>query len=75
MTLGRLRGLLLRFVRRRPLTIVAGLALVIPAAWVEMSGRFGTWWLEGLALIVAASGIALIWTGLTGAQPDWIDKG
>ena len=75
MALGRLRGLLLRFVRRRALTIVAGLVLVIPAAWAEMSGRFGAWWIEGLALVVAATGIALVWTGLTGAQPDWIDKG
>jgi hypothetical protein len=74
MALGRLRGLLLRFVRRRALTMTTGLALVIPAAWAESSGRFGAWWVEGLALVVAATGLALIWTGLTGAQPVWVDR-
>jgi len=73
MSLRRLRGMILRLVRRRALAITVGLALVIPAAWVEFSGQFDAWWIEGLALVVAATGVAILWTGLTGAAPDWID--
>jgi hypothetical protein len=75
MPLRRLRGVILRLVRRRALAIAVGLALVVPAAWVEFSGRFDTWWMEGLALVVGATGLAIFWTGLTGAAPDWIDDG
>lgn len=52
-----------------------GLALAVPAAWLEFSGRFGGWWVEGLALVVGATGAAIFWTGLTGAAPDWVDDG
>ena len=75
MALGRPRGFLLRLVRRRTLAMTTGLALAVPAAWVEFSGRSGAWWVEGLALIVGATGIAIFWTGLTGPSPDWIDDG
>ena len=71
--LRRLRGVLLRFVRRRGAVIVAGLALTVPAAWVEFSGRFDAWWVDGLALVVGATGLALLWSGLTGVPPDWIE--
>jgi hypothetical protein len=73
MALRRLRGALLRLVRRRGLAILVGVALVAPAAWVEFSGRYGAWWLEGLALVVGATGLAILWTGLTGVSPDWVD--
>ena len=73
MALGRARGALLRLVRRRPLAIFVGLALVAPAAWVEFLGDFSAWWINGLALVVGASGLALFWTGLTGPSPDWLD--
>jgi hypothetical protein len=53
------------------MTIVTGVALAVPSAWAEFSGRFDAWWVEGLALVVGATGIALIWAGLTGGQPDW----
>jgi hypothetical protein len=69
----RTRGVVLRLVRRRRLAIVVGAALVVPAAWVEFSGRFGSWWVEGLALIVGATGVAILWTGLTGISPDWTE--
>jgi len=44
-----------------------------PAAWVEFSGRFEAWWVNGLALVIGASGLAIFWTGLTGPSPDWLD--
>ena len=74
MALRRARGIVLRIVRRRAVAVLVGLALVLPAAWVEFSGRYDAWWIEGLSLVVGATGIALLWTGLTGASPDWIDE-
>jgi hypothetical protein len=73
MSLRRVRGGLLRFIRRRSLAIVTGLALIVPAAWVEFSGRVMPWWAGGVALIAGATGAALLWTGIVGAAPDWID--
>jgi len=70
----RLRGSILRLVRRRVLAIAVGLALALPAAWVEFSGRYGAWWIDGLALVIGATGLAIFWTGLTGARPDWVDR-
>jgi hypothetical protein len=69
----RVRGVLLRLVRRRWLACVIGLAMVAPAAWVEFSGCCGAWWVEGLSLLFGATGVALVWTGLTGVRPDWIE--
>ena len=71
----RLRGVVLRLVRRRALAIAIGVALAAPAAWVEFSGRYDAWWVDGLSLVVGATGLALFWTGLTGVSPDWIDDG
>ncbi|HZP48531.1 MAG TPA: hypothetical protein VFB07_08355 [Vicinamibacterales bacterium] len=73
MTLRKLRGALLRFVRRRGLAMAVGAALAAPAAWIEFSGRADVWWLEGLALVVGATGLALFWTGLVGVAPDWTE--
>ncbi len=70
----RVRGALLRLVRRRALSAALGLALAAPAAWVQFSGRFGAWWVEGLSLVAGATGLALIWTGIAGLGPDWIDE-
>jgi hypothetical protein len=76
----RLRGSVLRLVRRRTLAIALGLCLVLPAAWVQLSPsslfptRYDTWWLNGLSLVVGATGLALFWTGLTGVAPDWLDE-
>jgi hypothetical protein len=70
----RVRGSLLRLVRRRALSTALGFALAAPAAWVQFSGRFGVWWVEGLSLVAVATGLALIWTGVAGLGPDWIDE-
>jgi hypothetical protein len=71
--LKRLRGATLRLVRRRRLSIACGSVLIAPAAWVEFIARDPAWWLQGLALVVGGTGIALAWTGITGASPDWIE--
>jgi hypothetical protein len=73
MVLRRARGILLRLVRRRAAAIIVGLSIVAPAAWVEFSGRFGAWWVEGLSLVAGATGLAIFWTGLTGPHPDWVE--
>ena len=70
----RVRGAVLRLVRRRTLSAVLGFALAAPAAWVQFSGRFGVWWVEGLSLVAGATGLALIWAGIAGLGPDWIDE-
>lgn len=69
----RIRGAVLRLVRRRALSVALGLALAVPAAWVQVSGR-GPWWVEGLSLVAGATGLALIWTGIAGPGPDWVDE-
>lgn len=71
--LRRLRGAMLRLLRRRTLSIAVGLALVLPAAWVRFATDYDQWWVEGLCLVVGATGIAIAWTGLTGPSPDWLD--
>jgi hypothetical protein len=71
--LRRTRGALLRLVRNRRASMALGLLMVVPAAYVQFSGRFGAWWVEGLSLIVGATGLAVLWTGLTGPSPDWVD--
>ena len=74
MALRRARGALLRLVRRRRVAVAAGAILVLLAAWLHLSGRFDAWWVEGLSLVTGATGAAILWTGLTGVPPDWIDK-
>ena len=68
--LRRLRGSLLRFVRHRALAASVGIALIVPAAWVEFFARLAddvAWWASG------ATGLALLWTAIVGVAPDWID--
>lgn len=50
-----------------------GVALVVPAAWVEFAAANAPWWLQGASLIAGATGLALFWTGLTGPSPDWVE--
>ncbi len=69
----RVRGIVLRLVRRRQRAMAVGLLLALPSLWVQLSDRWDAWWLEPLSLIVGATGLALFWTGLTGAAPDWIE--
>ena len=73
MPLRRVRGVLLRLVRRRWLALVVGVALAAPAAWVELASRAEAWWIDGLALVLGATGLAFVWVGIAGATPDWIE--
>lgn len=75
MALRRVRGAILRLVRRRALAIAVGCVLAAPAIWAELFSRSDAWWIDGLALVFGATGLALIWTGMTGASPDWVDAG
>jgi hypothetical protein len=51
--------------------MLLGLAMIAPSAYVQFSDRFDAWWLEGLSLVVGATGLAVFWTGLAGVSPDW----
>jgi hypothetical protein len=53
--------------------MAVGLALAVPAGWLELSGQSSAWWVEGLALVLGATGLALVWTALTGVPPDWVE--
>jgi hypothetical protein len=70
----RARGAMLRLARHRRLSLLIGLAMALPGAWIQIAGRFDEWWIEGLSLVGIGIGIALVWTALVGLQPDWIDK-
>ena len=65
---------MLRLARHRGLSFLVGLALAVPAAWVQIAGRFDAWWIEGLSLVGIGIGAALLWTAIVGLQPDWIDE-
>ena len=73
MIIRRARGIVLRLARRRALAVVSGAILTAPAVWIEVFSRSEAWWMDGLALVCGATGLALVWTGLTGARPDWVD--
>jgi predicted phage tail protein len=63
---------MLRLIRRRVTAVVVGAALVVPAVWVEVRGA-DAWWADGLSLVLGATGVALLWTGLFGLRPDWVE--
>ncbi len=69
----RARGAMLRLVRRRALSMGIGLALIVPALWIQFGATRAPWWLEGLGLVAGATGLAIFWTGLTGPSPDWVE--
>ena len=73
MALRRIRGILLRLTRRRAAAIAVGAAFAAPAVWFKVGTHLDAWWIDGLSLILLATGLALIWTGVTGPSPDWVD--
>jgi hypothetical protein len=66
--------MLLRLARRRLTSAIAGLVLLLPATWLKFGGCCGAAWIDGLALVLGATGVAFLWTALTGVRPDWIDE-
>ena len=74
MHLKRVRGALLRFVLKRPAAITLGVLLTAPAAWLLLQDfPWESPVTDGLGLVVGATGVALLVTGLGGRRPDWIE--
>ncbi len=70
----RLRGALLRFLLRRPAAITLGLVLTVPALWLLVQDLpWETPVTDGLGLVVGATGVAFLLTGIGGRRPDWIE--
>jgi hypothetical protein len=71
----RLRGLFIRLVLNRKVSIAAGLLLLVPAVWL-FAGDYAweTPVTDGLQLILGATGVALLVAGAGGRRPDWIDE-
>jgi len=74
MYLKRLRGSLLRFVLKRPAAITLGLMMVTPSLWLLIRELpWETPVTDGLGLVVGATGVAFLLTGIGGRRPDWIE--
>jgi len=72
----RLRGLLIRIILNRPLSIALGIVFLAPAIWLWLGNyRWETPITDGLGLVLGATGTALVIAGVGGRKPDWIDKG
>lgn len=68
----RLRGLLLRLVLNRPVAIAAGAAVASPALLLLVNDySWETGATDGLVLVALATGVALVWAGVSGRKPDW----
>jgi hypothetical protein len=66
--------MLLRLVLNRRLVLVAGAAVSVPGVLLLVGDySWETGATDGLALVAFATGVALLWTGVTGRRPDWID--
>ncbi|PWT80744.1 MAG: hypothetical protein C5B57_11755 [Blastocatellia bacterium] len=72
--LRRARGVILRLARRRVLAITVGTVLLVPAIWLKGSGAYPAWWADGVSLVLGATGVAFLWTGLVGVRPDYVDN-
>ena len=70
----RIRGFLLRLVLRRAVAIVLGLVLIMPAAWLLVQDfSWETPLTDAFGLIVGATGAALLFAGIGGRRPDWLE--
>jgi hypothetical protein len=73
-TARRVRGWLLRMVLSRTRAVALGTMMSAPAVWLWWRDySWETWYTDGLALVVGATGLALILAGLGGRRPDWIE--
>lgn len=72
--LRRARGLLLRVAFARRMAIAAGVVLLAAFAALRLfEFSWESWVSDGIALVLGASGAALLLAALTGRRPDWID--
>ena len=70
----RLRGFLLRLALRRRVAITLGVVLIVPAAWLLVQDLpWETPVTDGIGLIIGATGAALLFAGLGGRRPDWLE--
>jgi hypothetical protein len=75
MNLKRLRGSLLRLVLKRPAAISLGLVMTAPAVWLLVQDLpWESPITDGLALVLGATGVAFLLTGIGGRRPDWIGE-
>lgn len=70
------RGVLLRLATRRTTGLGVGSILLAVAAWlVAADYPWESWYTDGLALVLGASGAALAIATIGGRRPDWIEPG
>jgi hypothetical protein len=70
----RLRGWLLRLVLNRRAAIAVGAIIATPGVVLLASDyRWESGLTDGAALLTLATGVAVMWAGLTGRQADWIE--
>jgi hypothetical protein len=75
MSLKRLRGFVLRLVLKRPAAITIGIVRRTPSLWLLMQDLpWETPATDGLGLVMGATGVAFLLTGIGGRRPDWIDE-
>jgi len=76
MALKRLRGWFLRLALNRALSIALGVLLLAPAVWLyAVDYPWETPVSDGLQLVLGATGAALLFAGIGGRRPDWIEPG
>ena len=70
----RLRGLFIRLVLNRKVSMAMGVLLLAPAVWLFVGDyAWETSVTDGLQLVLGATGAALLFAGVGGRRPDWID--
>ena len=70
----RVRGWFIRLALNRPVSIGVGLLLLAPAVWL-FAGDYSweTPVTDGLQLVLGATGAALLFAGIGGRRPDWVE--
>ncbi len=70
----RARGILLRLILNRPLAVCIGFVVAAPGAGLLLRDfSWETPATEGAALLSVTTGIAIVWSGLSGRTADWVE--